>query len=210
MAKQLGLLGRKLGMTRIFGPAGLAIPVTVISAGPCPIVQIKEKGKDGYDALQVGYDSVKEKRVNKPQRGHQKQAGKGVFRHLREFCVESLEGYELGQDLTVDLFAPGERVKITGTSKGKGFQGVMKRWNFKGSPATHGHEKVHRSPGSVGHCTFPSKVFRGKKMPGQMGNKKVTAVNAEIFAVRSDDNIILVRGQVPGPKGGLVMIRKQK
>lgn len=206
----IGILGRKLGMTRIFNSDGTAVPCTVVAAGPCPVIQIKESGKDGYSALQLGYGAVPEKKLNKPQTGHQNKAGKGAYRHLKEIRLESVDGYEVGQDITVELFAPGDKVKVTGTSKGKGFQGVMKRWNFAGMPASHGHEKVHRSGGSVGHATFPSKVFKGKKMPGQMGNKRVTMTNLEVVDVRTDDNILIIRGAIPGPRNGLIMVRKQK
>jgi large subunit ribosomal protein L3 len=205
----LGILGRKLGMTRIFNQDGTAVPCTVVEAGPCPVIQIKSPDTDGYAAIQLGFDTIPERKSNKPQQGHQKKAGKGLFRMLREFRIANVDEYELGQELTVDLFNPGDKVKVSGTSIGKGFQGVMKRWNFRGSPATHGHEKVHRKPGSVGHATFPSKVFKGKKMPGQMGNKTVTATNLEVVDVRPEDNLLIIRGAVPGPRNGLVMIFKK-
>lgn len=209
MARTLGIMGRKLGMTRIFGTDGSAIPVTVISAGPCPIIQIKDASSDTYSALQIGFDQIDEKKLNKPSNGHQAKAGKGAYRILKELPLDDVSQYEIGQDLTVDMFKPGERVKVSGTSKGKGFQGPMKRWNFRGLPASHGHEKVHRSPGGIGQCAYPGKVFKGKRMAGQMGNKKVTCINVEVVDVRVDDNLILVKGQVPGPKNGLVLVRKQ-
>jgi large subunit ribosomal protein L3 len=171
-------------------------------------MQIKTTDKEGYNALQLGYDSVPERKVNKPMKGHMAKAGKDLYRHLKEFPLEVVEGYELGQEITVDIFAAGEKVKVTGTSKGKGFQGVMKRHNFAGSRASHGAEKVHRVPGSVGNATFPGRVWKGKKMPGQMGNARVTLSNVEIVDVRPEDNVLLVKGQVPGPNNGLVMIRK--
>lgn len=205
----LGILGRKLGMTRIFNQDGTAVPCTVVEAGPCPVTQIKSPDTDGYSAIQVGFDTIPERKANKPQQGHLKKAGKGFFRMLREFRIANVDEYELGQELTVELFTPGDKVKVSGTSIGKGFQGVMKRWNFGGSPATHGHEKVHRKPGSVGHATFPSKVFKGKKMPGQMGNKTVTTSNLEVVDVRPEDNLLIIRGAVPGPRNGLVMIFKK-
>ncbi len=205
----IGILGRKLGMTRVFNSDGTAVPCTVVLAGPCPIIGIKTAGKNGYNALELGFGEIREKLVNKPSRGHQAKAGRGFFRHLREFRIDSVEGYEVGQDVTVDLFAPGEHVKVTGTSKGKGFQGVMKRWNFSGMPASHGHEKTHRSPGSIGNNTFPGKVFKGKKMAGQMGNRQVTMINLEVLDVRPEDNILIIRGAVPGPANGLVMVRKK-
>ena len=208
MSKTLGILGRKLGMTRVFANDGTVVPVTVIAAGPCPIVQIKTDAKEGYNAVQVGFDTLPEHKVNKPEHGHQAKAGKGFFRHLKEFRLDAVEGYEVGQDITVDIFKPGEKVKVTGTSKGKGFQGVMKRYNFSGLRATHGAEKVHRSAGSVGTNTEPSRVFKGKKMAGHMGDDRVTLPSVEIIDVRPEDNIIVVKGQIPGSKNGLVMIRK--
>jgi len=206
--KTLGLLGKKIGMTRIFKDDGTVCPVTVIEAGPCAVMQIKTLEKEGYNALQLGYDSVAERKVNKPMKGHQAKAGTDLYRHLKEFPIEGIEGYELGQEITVDIFAAGEKVKVTGTSKGKGFQGVMKRHNFSGSRASHGAEKVHRVPGSVGNATYPGRVWKGKKMPGQMGNARVTLSNVEILDVRPEDNVLVVKGQVPGPNNGLVMIRK--
>ncbi|NJB69496.1 large subunit ribosomal protein L3 [Desulfobaculum xiamenense] len=209
MAKTLGIMGRKLGMTRIFGDDGTAIPVTVIAAGPCPILQKKEDATDKYAALQIGFEQIEESKANKPAKGHMAKADRGFYRNLKEIRLDSVEGYELGQDLTVEIFQPGDKVKVSGTSKGKGFQGFMKRWNFRGLPASHGAEKVHRAPGSVGQCAWPSKVFKGKKMAGQMGNKKVTCINVEVLDVRPEDNLIILKGQVPGPKNGLVMVRKQ-
>jgi large subunit ribosomal protein L3 len=205
----IGILGRKLGMTRIYNSDGTAVPCTVVAAGPCPVLQVKDAAKDGYNALQVGFDKLREKLANKPKAGHCAKAGKGSYRHLREFRLDSVDGYEVGQELTVELFAPGDQVRVTGTSKGKGFQGVMKRWNFRGMPASHGHEKIHRSPGSVGNCTFPGKIVKGKRMPGQMGNKQVTTINLDIIDVRPEDNLLVIRGAIPGAKNGLVIIRKQ-
>lgn len=210
MSQSLGILGRKLGMMRVFNSDGTAVPCTVIAAGPCPIMQVKESSKDGYNAIQIGYGQTREKLINKPSKAHQAKAGKGYYKHLKEVRVEAAEGFEIGQELTVSMFAQGERVKVTGTSKGKGFQGVMKRWNFRGMPASHGHEKVHRSTGSVGHATFPGKVFKGKKMPGQMGNKQTTVINLEVVDIRPEDNLLLIRGAIPGPKNGLVFVRKLK
>jgi large subunit ribosomal protein L3 len=211
MADQLGIMGRKIGMTRIFGDDGTSIPVTVISAGPCPVLQIKKAdGGDKYSALQIGFEEIPERKANKPSIGHQAKAGKGVHRTLRELRLDSVEEFELGQALTVEMFKPGDRVKVTGTSKGKGTQGPMKRWNFKGLPASHGHEKKHRAPGSIGQCAFPSKVFKGKRMAGHMGNERVTCLNVEVVDVRPDDNLLVLKGQVPGPKGGLVLVRKQE
>jgi large subunit ribosomal protein L3 len=208
MAKTLGIMGKKLGMTRIFKDDGTVCPVTVIEAGPCPVMQIKTAGKEGYNALQLGYDAIAERKVNKPMKGHMAKAGKDLYRTLKEFPLDAVEEYELGQEITVDIFAPGDKVKVTGTSKGKGFQGVMKRHNFAGSRASHGAEKVHRVPGSIGNATFPGRVWKGKKMPGQMGNARVTVSNVEIVDVRPEENVLVVKGQIPGPTNGLVMIRK--
>jgi large subunit ribosomal protein L3 len=164
MAKTLGLLGRKLGMTRIFAADGTVVPVTVISAGPCPVLQIKTSEKEGYNALQVGFDAIPERKLTKPAKGHQAKAGKGFYRHLKEFPLEAVEGYEVGQDITVDIFQPGEKVKVTGTSKGKGFQGVMKRYNFKGLKASHGAETVHRSAAPSAPTPSPPRS-RTRKCP---------------------------------------------
>lgn len=209
MSNVLGILGRKLGMSRIFGNDGKVIPITVIQAGPCPVIQIKEPARDGYAAVQVGFGETVARKVNKPLKGHQDKAGCGYFRHLCEFRLDSVEGFEVGQSITLDIFNIGERVKVAGTSKGKGFAGVMKRWGFAGSPATHGHEKVHRSGGSVGQCTKPGRVVKGKKMAGQLGARRTSCKNIEVIAVRPEDNLLLVKGQIPGPKNGLVVVCKQ-
>lgn len=209
MAEKMGILGRKLGMTRIFAGDGSAVPVTVIEAGPCPVTQVKTAEKDGYDALQIAFDAVKEKHVTKPMRGHFAKAGTGLFRALREIRLDAPAAQTVGQTLTAELFAAGDKVKVTGTSLGKGYQGVMRRWNFKGSKDTHGCEKVHRSGGSIGNNTFPGHVFKGKKMAGQWGAERVTVQNLTVVDVRPEDNVILVRGSVPGPKNGLVLVRKQ-
>jgi len=209
MAEKMGILGRKLGMTRIFAGDGGAVPVTVIKAGPCPITQVKAADKDGYNALQIALDEAKEKHVTKPLRGHFAKAGAGLFRTLREIRLRDAPTQEVGQALTVGMFSAGDKVKVTGTSLGKGFQGVMRRWNFKGSKDTHGDEKVHRSGGSIGNNTFPGHVFKGKKMAGHWGNERVTELNLEVVEVRPEDHVILIRGSVPGPRNGLVLVRKQ-
>ena len=202
MAEKMGILGRKLGMTRIFAGDGSAVPVTVIEAGPCPVTQVKTAEKDGYNALQIAFEAAKEKHVTKPLRGHFAKAGAGLFRTLREIRLDGPAAHEVGQTLTAELFAAGDKVKVTGTSLGKGYQGVMRRWNFKGSKDTHGCEKVHRSGGSIGNNTFPGHVFKGKKMAGQWGAERVTVQNLTVVDVRPEDNVILVRGSVPGPKNG--------
>ncbi|MTJ91698.1 MAG: 50S ribosomal protein L3 [Desulfovibrio sp.] len=209
MAEKMGILGRKLGMTRIFDGAGAAVPVTVIEAGPCPVTQVKTADTDGYNAVQIAMTPAKEKHTPKALQGHFAKAGKGLFRHLREIRLTGAPEQELGQELTVEIFAAGEKVKITGTSMGKGYQGRMRRWNFAGSKDTHGCEKVHRNNGSIGNNTFPGHVFKGRKMAGHWGNETVTEMGLTIVDVRPEDNVILVKGSVPGPKNGLVLIRKQ-
>ena len=209
MAEKMGILGRKLGMTRIFDGAGAAVPVTVIEAGPCPVTQVKTADTDGYNAVQIAMTPAKEKHTPKALQGHFAKAGKGLFRHLREIRLSGAPEQELGQELTVEIFAAGEKVKVTGTSMGKGYQGRLRRWNFAGSKDTHGCEKVHRNNGSIGNNTFPGHVFKGRKMAGHWGNETVTEMGLTIVDVRPEDNVILVKGSVPGPKNGLVLIRKQ-
>ena len=209
MAATLGILGRKLGMTRIFGDDGSIIPVTVIEAGPCPVTQVKNLEKDGYNAMQIGFDEIPERKVNKPMKGHLEKAARGFFRVLKEIRLDGPAPFEQGMDVTVDIFAPGETVKVTGTSIGKGFAGVMKRWNFAGLKKTHGTEKAHRSGGSIGNNTEPGKVMKGKKMAGHMGARTVTVPSLIVVDVRPEMNLILVKGQVPGPRNGVVVVRKQ-
>ncbi len=209
MADKMGILGRKIGMTRVFAGDGSVVPVTVIKAGPCPITQIKATEKDGYDALQIAFEEAKAKHVTKPLQGHFAKAGAGLYRNLKEIRLDAPANYEIGQNLTVDIFAIGDFVKVTGRSIGKGYQGVMRRWNFSGCGDGHGSEKVHRSGGSIGNNTFPGHVFKGKKMAGHWGNEQVTELNLEIIDIRAEDDVILVKGSVPGPKNGLVLVRKQ-
>lgn len=202
-----GILGKKLGMTQIFTENGTRIPVTVIEAGPCTVVQKKIADTDGYNAVQLGFGAQKAQRINKPAMGHFQKAGKGVFAYLREMDGD-VEGLEVGSEvLCSELFSAGDVVDVVGTSKGKGFQGVIKRWNFSGGRSTHG-SKFHRAPGAIGCSAWPSHVFKGKKMAGQMGNERVTVQNLEVVDVRADQNLILIKGAVPGPKNGLVTIRK--
>ncbi|MCL2122836.1 MAG: 50S ribosomal protein L3 [Desulfovibrionaceae bacterium] len=208
MADTMGILGRKLGMTRIFSNDGSAVPVTVIQAGPCPVTQVKTLEKDGYNAVQLAFDAAKAKNVGKAMKGHLAKAGDGLFRTLREVRLAAPAALAVGEKVTVERFAVGDVVRITGTSIGKGYQGVMRRWNFAGSRDTHGCEKVHRSGGSIGHNTEPGKVMKGKKMPGHWGNERVTQPSLLVVAVRPEDNVLLVRGCVPGPRNGLVMVRK--
>ncbi len=200
-----GILGRKLGMTQVFTEDGVVVPVTVIQAGPVTVTQVKTEENDGYQAIQVGYDDVKEKALNKPKLGHQKAAGV-VKRHLKEFRVDSLDGYEVGQELKADIFEVGQKVDVTGISKGKGFQGVIKRHGQSRGPETHG-SRYHRRPGSMGGASFPARVFKNKKLAGHMGSERVTVQNLDIVRIDADQNVILVKGAVPGPKGSVVTIK---
>jgi large subunit ribosomal protein L3 len=201
-----GLIGKKLGMTQVFSDEG-AIPVTVIEAGPCVIIQKKSAGKDGYEAIQVGFGRKRPKNVTKPLQGHFKKADKGLFRYLKEFRVESSDEYELGSELTTEIFEVGDNVDITGTSKGRGFAGVVKRHGFGGGRATHG-SMFHRAPGSIGASADPSRVLKGRKLPGHMGDRSVTVQNLTVLGIRPEMNIILVKGAVPGTNNGIVLIRE--
>lgn len=202
-----GILGKKLGMSQIFAMDGRRIPVTVVEAGPCVVVQKKTVASDGYNALQVGFAPRAAHRVNRPTMGHFKKAGKGAFAFLREFRVENVDDFNVGDEIKCEAFAAGDIVDVIGISKGKGFQGVIKRWNFSGGRSSHG-SKFHRGPGSIGCSAWPSRVFKGKKMAGQMGNAQVTTQNLEIIDVRPEQNLILVKGAIPGAKNSLVTIRK--
>ena len=202
-----GIIGKKIAMTQIFTEEGKVIPVTMVEAGPCMVTQIKTVEKEGYDALQLGFGAVKEKKVSKPQKGHFESKNLEPRRHLAELRVEDPAGYQLGQEITVDIFAKGDHVDITGRSRGKGFAGVIKRYNFRGGPASHGAH-FHRAPGAIGACATPSRVFKGTRMPGRMGAERVTALNLEIVDVKTERNILLLRGSVPGPDGGLLLIRE--
>ena len=202
-----GLMGKKLGMTRVFGPFGKAFPVTVIQVGPCFVIQKKTTDKEKYEAVQIGFEPLKEKKTNKPTAGHFQAAGQGAFRYLKEFKVADASEFELGQELTADFFKVGEKVHITGQSKGRGFAGTIKRHGFSRGPETHGNTN-HRKPGSIGTSATPSHVIKGRKMPGQLGAEKVTVKNLQVLDVRQEDNIILVKGAVPGAKNGLVVLQK--
>lgn len=208
MKHTLGMIGRKIGMTQVFQEDGSVVPVTVIEAGPCWVTQKKTKEKEGYEALQIGFLPKKERRVKKPLAGHCKKAGIAPVVHLREFRMESTEGYELGQEINVGhLFKPGDVVDVTGLSKGKGFAGVMKRHKFHGSPGSHGTHEYFRHGGSVGSATYPHHVFKGLKMPGHHGNSRVTIQNIRVLEVREEQNLLLLRGGVPGSPRGWVLIR---
>ena len=199
-----GILGKKLGTTQVFTEDGRLIPVTVIEAGPVKVVQKKEKDKDGYEALQIGFDVIrKDKNVTKPMKGHFKKTSSPYFRFIREM---GMKGFNAGDDITVDIFSKGEKVSVTGTSKGKGFQGVMKRHNYKGGPGSHG-SMFNRAPGSIGSSSYPSRVWKNKALPGHMGDERVTVRNIEIIDVRKEQNIMLVKGAVPGATGGYLIIK---
>jgi len=200
------ILGKKVGMTQIFSEDGKVIPVTVIEAGPCVVIQKKTVDVDGYNAIQVGFGDVKPKRINKPLKGHFEKAGVPFKRYIREFRLEDINGYNVGQEIKVDIFKVGERVDVTGISKGKGFAGTIKRYNARRGPMAHG-SKYHRGVGSMGANTFPARVLKGKPMPGHMGHEKVTVLNLEVVKVYPDKNVMLVKGAVPGPKNGLLIIR---
>jgi large subunit ribosomal protein L3 len=202
-----GLLGRKIGMTQVFSPAGEANPVTVIEAGPCVVTQIRTRDRDGYEAVQIGFGEVKPKNITKPQQGHLAGAGR-LVRHLREFDADNIEEHQVGQILSVDVFEPGQVIDVTGTSKGRGFQGVVKRHNFRGGPKTHGQSDRWRAPGSIGAGTDPGHVWKGTRMAGRMGNKRVTVQNLQVVEVLADRHLLLVRGSVPGAKNSLVMVRR--
>jgi large subunit ribosomal protein L3 len=209
MSEKMGIIGRKLGMTRIFADDGTAVAVTVVKAGPCPVTQVKTVENDGYNALQIAFEEVAEKKVTKAMKGHFAKAGVAACREVRELRLAEAATVEAGAVLTAEMFAAGDKVKVTGTSIGKGYQGVMRRWNFHGMDDGHGDEKVHRSGGSIGNNTFPGHVFKGKKMAGQWGAERVTQQGLKIVEVRAEDNVILIKGAVPGPKNGLVLVRKQ-
>jgi large subunit ribosomal protein L3 len=204
-----GLIGKKLGMSGLFLPDGRYVPVTVIEAGPCIVTQIKKKETDGYNALQLGFGNKKESHVNKPLKGHFSQSGSGTFNHVKEFAVAKPGAYNLGQQITLEMFKIGERVDVVGASKGRGFAGVIKRHGFHGGRKTHGSHS-HRIPGSVGSSAWPSKVVKGKRLPGRYGNERTTIRNLEVIDIRLEDNLILLKGAVPGAKSGLVTIKKRK
>lgn len=201
-----GIIGKKMGMTQIFLEDGTRVPVTVVKAGPCVVTQKKTIDNDGYVAVQVGFDSVKAATSTKPKLGHCTKAGQGVFRHLREFRLDNAAELNVGDTLTVQQFQPGDYVDVTGTSIGKGFQGVIKRWNFSGGRASHG-SRFHRAPGSIGASATPSHVFKNKKMPGQLGNEKVTVQRLQVVRVDASENLLLIKGAIPGHRNNVVLIK---
>ncbi len=202
-----GILGRKLGMTQVFDDANRIVPVTVIEAGPCRVVQVKTPERDGYAAVQLSFGDTKASRLTKAELGHLRAADAAPTKYLAELRVADLSGFELGQVLKADVFAAGEHVDVTGISKGRGFAGVMKRHNFQGQGAAHGNHKKHRAPGAIGACATPARVFKGMRMAGQYGNTRVTTLNLEVVEGDAERNLLLVKGAVPGPSGGLLFVR---
>ncbi len=198
---------KKLGMTRYFLEEGKSFPVTILKVGPCVVIQKKTKEQDGYEAIQVGFEPQKEQRINKPLQGHYKVAGERFFKNLREIKVENANEFELGQEIKADIFSIGDMVHVTGRSKGRGFAGVMKRWGFSGGRKTHG-SRAHRVPGSIGASATPGKVYKGRKLPGHMGNRQVTTKNLKILDVRPEMGIIALKGAVPGSRNSIIEISK--
>lgn len=200
------IIGKKIGMTQIFSPEGKLVPVTVIEAGPCPVVQKKTVETDGYEAVQLGFSLKKAKRVTKPEKGHFAKAGVEATRILKEFKLDNAAELNLGDVIAVDVFAEGDKIDVTGTSKGHGYAGTVKRFGTHRGPMAHG-SKYHRGPGSMGACSTPSKVMKGKKLPGHMGVEKVTVQNLDVVRVDAERNLLLVKGAVPGPRGGYVTVK---
>ena len=202
-----GVLGEKLGMTQVWDADNRLVPVTVVKAGPCVVTQVRSGDADGYDAVQIAFGAIDPRKVNKPMTGHFEKAGVTPRRHLTEIRTSDAAEYALGQELAVDTFAAGEEIDVTGTTKGKGFAGVMKRHGFHGVGASHGAHKNHRKPGSIGACATPGRVFKGVRMAGRMGSDTVTTQNITVHAVDAEKGLILLKGAVPGPKGGLLVLR---
>jgi large subunit ribosomal protein L3 len=202
----LGIIGRKVGMTQVFNEKGEAVPATLIEAGPCPIVQVKTQEKDGYTALQLGFGNKREKNLTKPVIGQYKKAGVPARAMLREFLIDDVGEYKAGQEIKVDIFEIGKKVDVVATSIGRGFQGTTKRHGFTGGKATHG-VTTHRQPGSIGASAFPSRVIKGKRLPGRMGGKRVTIKNLQVVAVDAEQSLLVVRGAIPGPVRGFVLVR---
>ncbi|WP_149258915.1 50S ribosomal protein L3 [Actinomadura sp. K4S16] len=202
-----GVLGEKLGMTQVFDDEGRIVPVTVVQAGPCVVTQLKSQEKDGYSAVQIGFGQIDPRKVNKPSTGHFEKAGVTPRRYLVELRADDTTGYELGQEITASVFEAGQKIDVTGTSKGKGTAGVMKRHGFKGLGASHGTQRKHRSPGSIGGCATPGRVFKGLRMAGRHGNARTTVQNLTVHAIDAEKNLLLIKGAVPGPNGGVVLVR---
>jgi large subunit ribosomal protein L3 len=204
-----GFIGKKVGMTQFYTAEGNVIPVTVIQTGPCVVVQKKESATDGYNAIQVGFGSKKNQRVNKPEQGHMAKAGKGAFEVLKEFRLDDVSQFQVGQEIkAADLFKAGDRIDVSGTSKGHGFTGVIKRWSFAGFPGSHGTHEYFRHGGSIGNRSYPGRVRKGKKMAGHWGNEQISVQNLEVVDIRPENNLMLVRGAVPGAKQGIVVVRR--
>jgi len=202
------ILGKKLGMASFFGPTGMEFPVTVVQAGPCKVVQVKTLEKDKYEAVQIGFEDQKENRVKKPQTGHFKKAGISAKKHLREFRYKGASDIKVGTEINADFFNEGDNITVSGISKGKGFQGTVKRWGMSLQGASHGTHESKRGSGSIGQCAWPSRVWKGKHMAGRMGNDKVTIRNVEILKIISEKNILYIKGSLPGAKNGILKIRK--
>lgn len=207
MTNVKGILGEKLGMTQVFTDDGRAVPVTVLRAGPCTVTQIRTAERDGYSAVQLGFGEMAAKRLNKPRTGHLSASKASALRSLVEIRTDDASSFQLGSKITADVFGPGESVDVVGVSKGKGFAGAMKRWNFAGKEASHGTDRKHRSPGSANAGTTPGRVFKGKKSPGHLGHERVTILSLEVVEADPERNLLLIRGAVPGPIGGLVLVR---
>jgi len=208
MTKQIrGVLGTKLGMSQVFSDDGKIVPVTVVAAGPCVVTAVRSADANGYAAVQLGYGDIDPRRVNKPKAGHFAKAGVTPRRYLVELRTDDASDYTLGQEVTAEAFEAGELVDVTATSKGKGFAGVMKRHGFRGLSASHGTQRKHRSPGSIGGCAYPGHVFKGLRMAGRMGGERTTVLNLTLHAVDADRGLLLIKGAVPGPAGGLVLVR---
>lgn len=202
----LGLIGRKLGMGHVYTADGSMVPITIVEAGPCSVVQIKSKGKEGYNALQLGFLPKKGSRVNKPLQGHFKKSGAGTMYYLREFRIDDVESYQLGQSINVEIFSVGQKVRVTGVSRGMGFAGGVKRWKFRGGPGSHGSTS-HRAPGSIGSSAYPSRVFKGQRLPGHMGTDTVTVDGLEIVDQQPGRNLLFIKGAVPGCTNSMLIIK---
>jgi large subunit ribosomal protein L3 len=208
MGKQIkGVLGEKLGMTQVWDADNRVVPVTVVKAGPCVVTQVRNTEKDGYSAVQIAFGEIDPRKVNKPRKGHFDKAGVTPRRHLVELRTDDAAEYSLGQEITAEAFEVGARIDVVGTSKGKGTAGVMKRHNFKGLGSSHGTQRKHRSPGSIGACATPGRVFKGVRMAGRMGNARVTVQNLTVHAVDAEKGLLLIKGAVPGPNGGVVLVK---
>jgi len=208
MDKQIkGVLGEKLGMTQVWDADNRVVPVTVVKAGPCVVTQVRSIEKDGYAAVQIAFGEIDPRKVNQPEKGHFEKAGIAPRRHLVELRTSDAADYAAGQEITAEVFESGQRIDVVGTSKGKGFAGVMKRHNFKGLGAGHGVQRKHRSPGSIGACATPGRVFKGVRMAGRMGHERVTVQNLTVHAIDAEKGLLLIKGAVPGPNGGLVLVK---